>query len=171
VRRADVATFLRCHLHAFEAFSGVPRSCLYDRTKVVVLGQGPDGPHWNTTFLDFALRVGFDARLCRPYRAQTKGRVESGIKYVGYTFWRPAQFVALADLNQQAQAWTAGIAIGSPHARVPRPEAAHHRRVRRLALRSSRGHGVLLAGLGALRAGQHSADVEQGLRRVGRGPG
>jgi len=105
-----VATFLRCHLHAFETFSGVPRSCLYDRTKVVVLGQGPDGPHWNATFLDFALRVGFDARLCRPYRAQTKGRVESGIKYVRYNFWPTAQFVDLADLNRQAQAWTAGIA-------------------------------------------------------------
>jgi len=110
VRRADVATFLRCHLHAFEAFSGVPRSCLYDRTKVVVLGQGPDGPHWNATFLDFALRIGFDARLCRPYRAQTKGRVESGIKYVRYNFWPTAQFVDLADLNRQAQAWVTGIA-------------------------------------------------------------
>ncbi len=39
-------------------------------------------PHWNATFLDFALRVGFETRLCRPYRAQTKGCVESGIKYV-----------------------------------------------------------------------------------------
>ena len=65
-----------------KAFGGVPHSCPYDRTKVVVLRQGVEGPHWNATFLDFALRVGFDARLCRPYRAQTKGRVESGIKYV-----------------------------------------------------------------------------------------
>jgi hypothetical protein len=97
-------------VHAFEAFGGVPRSCLYDRTKVVVLGQGLEGPHWNATFLDFALRVGFDARLCRPYRAQTKGRVESGIKYVRYNFWPTAQFVDLPDLNGQAQAWTAGIA-------------------------------------------------------------
>jgi transposase len=115
VRRADVATFLRCHLHAFEVFGGVPRSCLYDRTKVVVLGQGADGPHWNATFLDFALRVGVDARLCRPYRAQTKGRVESGIKYVRYNFWPSAQFVDLADLNRQAQAWTAGIANVRQH--------------------------------------------------------
>jgi len=91
IRRADVATFLRCHLHAFEAFGGVPRHCLYDNTKVVVLGRDAGGvPHWNATFLDFALRVGFDARLCRPYRAQTKGRVESGIKYVRYNFWPTA---------------------------------------------------------------------------------
>jgi transposase len=115
VRRADVATFLRCHVHAFEALGGVPRSCLYDRTKVVVLRQGPDGPEWNATFLDFALRIGFDARLCRPYRAQTKGRVESGIKYVRYNFWPTAQFVDLADLNRQACAWTAGVAHVRQH--------------------------------------------------------
>jgi transposase len=115
VRRADVATFLRCHVQAFEAFGGVPQSCLYDRTKVVVLGQGADGPHWNATFLDFALRVGFDARLCRPDRAQTKGRVESGIKYVRYNFWPPAQFVDLPDLNRQAHAWTVRIANVRQH--------------------------------------------------------
>ena len=28
--------------------------------------------------LDFSLRVGFEIRLCQPYWAQTKGKVESG---------------------------------------------------------------------------------------------
>jgi transposase len=111
VRRADVATFIRCHVNAFERFGGVPHACLYDNTKVVVLGREVGGaPHWNPTFLDFALRVGFDLRLCRPYRAQTKGRVESGVKYVRYNFWPTAEFVDLTDLNRQAAAWTEGIA-------------------------------------------------------------
>ena len=39
-------------------------------------------PIWNRRMLDFALRVGFEIRLCQPYRAQTKGKVESGVKYV-----------------------------------------------------------------------------------------
>jgi transposase len=111
VRRADVATFIRCHLHAFERFGGVPRHCLYDNTKVVVLGRDAAGtPRWNTTFLDFALRLGFDARLCQPYRAQTKGRVESGIKYVRYNFWPTAVFEDLAGLNRDAQAWSDTVA-------------------------------------------------------------
>ena len=42
----------------------------------------------NAAFLDFALRVGFDVRFCRAYRAQTKGRVESGIKDVKHTSGR-----------------------------------------------------------------------------------
>ena len=37
---------------------------------------------WNAIFLDFARYWGFTPRLCRLYRAQTKGKVESGVKYV-----------------------------------------------------------------------------------------
>jgi len=62
-------------------------------------------PVWNPRFLDFALRVGFDIRLGHPYRPQTKGRVESGVKYVKQNFWPSARFTDLADLNRQVWAW------------------------------------------------------------------
>ena len=42
--------------------------------------------------LDFALRLGFELRLCQPYRAQTKGKVESGVKYRA---WQPVAQPAL----------------------------------------------------------------------------
>ena len=42
VRRA-VATFMRCHVNAFEYFGGVPRRCMYDNAKVVVQGRDGDG--------------------------------------------------------------------------------------------------------------------------------
>jgi transposase len=111
VARADVATFIRCHLHAFQELGGVPKRCLYDNAKVVVLDRDASGaPVWNARFLDFTLRLGFAIQLCRPYRAQTKGRVESGIKYVRHNFWPSARFVDLEDLNRQAQAWCASVA-------------------------------------------------------------
>lgn len=100
--RADVATFIRCHVHTFAALGGVPRQCLYDNAKVVVLERPPDAdPVWNPRFLDFALRVGFAIaiRLCQPYRPQTQGRVEAGVKYVKHNFWPSARFTDLADLN------------------------------------------------------------------------
>ena len=75
VRRADVATFIRRRLNAFDYFGGVPGRCLYDNANVVVLGRDDDGrAQWNGRMLDFARRVGFELRLCRPYRAQTKGK-------------------------------------------------------------------------------------------------
>ena len=106
VRRADVATFIRCHINAFEYFGGVPRRCLYDNAKVVVVERDEEGRHeWNSRLLDFAGRVGFELRLCRPYRAQTKGKVESGVKYVRNNFWPSARFTDDSDLNRQAIEW------------------------------------------------------------------
>lgn len=85
--RADTATFIRCHLQAFECVGGVVHACLYDRSKLVV-GVGESGElRWNERFVDFALRLGFEVRLCRGYRPQTKGRVENGIKYLTGNFW------------------------------------------------------------------------------------
>lgn len=124
VERQDLATFVRCHLNAFRVLGGVvPAECLYDNTKVVVLGRDEAGqPVWNLRFLDFARRAGFTVRLCRPYRARTKGRVESGVKYVRRNFWvRGPRFTDLADLNRQARLWrerTAEQRIhGTTHAR------------------------------------------------------
>jgi transposase len=36
---------------------------------------------WNPTFRAFAEYWAFEPRLCQPYRAQNKGKVESRIKY------------------------------------------------------------------------------------------
>lgn len=111
VRRADEATFIRCHINGFGYLGGVPRRCLYDNAKVVVLGRDDNGrPEWNQRFLDFSLRVGFDIRLCKPYRAQTKGRVESGVKYVRGNMWPGARFTDDADLNRRAMEWCESVA-------------------------------------------------------------
>ena len=51
--------------------------------KTVWLGSDERGKIvWHPVFLDFARTGGFRPRLCRPYRAQTKGKIESGMKYV-----------------------------------------------------------------------------------------
>ena len=117
VRRADVPTFIRCHLNAFEYFGGVPRRCLYDNAKVVVLERDDEGGdhEWNSRMLDFARRVGFDLRLCRPYRAQTKGKVENGVKYEKGNFWPSVCFIDDADLNRRALEWCDGIANERVH--------------------------------------------------------
>ena len=88
VRKADTAAFIQCHVDAFEYLGGVPRRCLYDNAKVITLGRDEEKrPIWNQRMLDFARRVGFEARLCQPYRAQTKGKVENGVKYVRRNMW------------------------------------------------------------------------------------
>ncbi len=76
---ADAAWWLRCHLHAFQYFGGVPREVLHDNLKTAVLEPGC---RWQRALepalpgLRRLLRL--HAQACQPYRAQTKGKVESG---------------------------------------------------------------------------------------------
>jgi transposase len=67
---------------------------------------------WNPVFLDLARYWGFTPRLCRPGRplgrAQTKGKVESGVKYVRRNF--PCGLLGREpgtgeDLNIQLHQW------------------------------------------------------------------
>jgi transposase len=82
-----LGSLLRMHEEAFRQLGGVPREILYDRMKTVWLGSDERGEIiWQPQFLDFARYWGFTPRLCRPYRAQTKGKVESGVKYIRRNF-------------------------------------------------------------------------------------
>ncbi|WP_198373666.1 IS21 family transposase, partial [Roseomonas rosulenta] len=85
-------TLLACHEHAFLAFGGVPREVLYDNMRTVVLERdryGRGQHRFQPGFLDFAGHCGFRPRLCRPYRAQSKGKVERFIRYLRGSFWVP----------------------------------------------------------------------------------
>lgn len=107
----DATWWLRCHLHAFHYFGGVPREVLHDNLKTAVLERTADGiVHWHPRYLDFARYYGFSPHACQPYRAQTKGKVESGVKYVRGNFWPGLFFDDLADLNRQGWGWLDNVA-------------------------------------------------------------
>ena len=116
VWRADLESFLACHARAFAYFGGVPAEVLYDNAKVVVLERLADGPHYNPGLLDFAGRYGFAPRLCRPYRARTKGKVERSIGYLKDRFFVGRVFADLEDLNCQLLGWLDAVANRRCHA-------------------------------------------------------
>ena len=64
---------------AFARFGGVPKALLFDQMRAVVLSDGRVGGGelvLNAECLRVAAHWGFHPRACRPYRAQTKGKVE-----------------------------------------------------------------------------------------------
>jgi transposase len=109
-----LGTLLRMHERAFQEWNGVPEEILYDRMRTIWTGTDERGEIiWNAVFLDFARYWGFRPRLCRPYRAQTKGKIESGVKYVRRNFLcgllgrEPGN---LAELNAELRRWIAEVA-------------------------------------------------------------
>ena len=103
-----VTTLIGCHERCFAAFGGVVRQVLCDNMKTVVLERDVEGEgahRFHAGFLDYARHAGFVIKLCRPYRARTKGKVERGIRYVRESFFVPL----VAEFRQRGEALTLDI--------------------------------------------------------------
>ncbi len=116
-----VWTLIACHDNAFEYFGGVARKVLYDNMKTVVLERDASGEgthRFHSGFLDYARHCGFVIKLCRPYRAKTKGKVERFNGYLRRSFYVPlAAALKQAGLtldvvtaNVQVRRWLKDIA-------------------------------------------------------------
>jgi transposase len=105
VSKADMYHFLLCHQKAFKYFEGIPLEILYDQNRCVITKPGIKDVNFNLRFLDFAHHYGFTPRVCRPYRPQTKGKVENTIKYVKRNFLSIQDTPMLSILNQRKKTW------------------------------------------------------------------
>ena len=116
-----VETLIACHQHAFESFGGVTRGILYDNMKTVVIERDASGAgvhQFHAGFLDYAHHCGFVIKLCRPYRAKTKGKVERFNGYLRRSFYVPLAArlkqagltLDAATANAHVQHWLKDIA-------------------------------------------------------------
>ena len=118
-RRQTMAVLTEGLERAFARFGGVPTELLFDQMRAVVLSDGRVGGGelvLNAEFLRVAAHWGFHPRACRPYRAQTKGKVERPIRYIRDSFFYGRAFANDEDLNEQARAgWRARpMCAGTP---------------------------------------------------------
>ena len=100
-------TLIRCHQNVFRYFGGYPEEILYDNMKQVHIKRllKQEDSTLNRQFEDFAGFYGYKPVLCRPYRGQTKGKVERTVQFVRDNFMIGIKYNSLADLNGQALAW------------------------------------------------------------------
>jgi hypothetical protein len=110
-------TLIRCHINAFRYFGGYPQEILYDNMKQVVIKRliKQSDSEMNKQFEDFTGFYGFKPILCRPYRGQTKGKVERTVSFVRDNFMTGIRISSLDDLNAQALRWCNKV-NGLPHA-------------------------------------------------------
>ena len=95
------------HEKAFAHFGGRTETILYDNPRTIVTEKNEETGEvvWNRTFADRMDFYGVKVRLCRYYRAQTKGKVESGVKYVKRNALAGQRFRDLEDLNAYLVSW------------------------------------------------------------------
>jgi transposase len=73
--------------NALYYFGGVPKELLFDNAKCIMIERDAygEGLHrWNAKLLEMAKDYGFNLKVCRPYRAKTKGKVERLLEILLY---------------------------------------------------------------------------------------
>jgi len=81
-RPLDTERFIQLHDEAFRYFGGVTEECIYDQTKMVVINEQYRELTLNQRFHQYATTAGYRIHACEGYDPESKGKVESGVKYV-----------------------------------------------------------------------------------------
>jgi transposase len=119
---------------AFRHFNGVPQEVLLDNPKALVEHHDAQTREvrFNERLAAFARHWGFRPRACAPYRARTKGKDESGVKYVkrnaiaGHRFdsWAAVEAHLVWWMREIADIRVHGTTGEPPRERFDRAEAA-----------------------------------------------
>lgn len=119
---------------AFRHFGGVPMKLLIDNARPLVLRRDEGVVELHPEFAAFCRDWDVQAVACAPYRARTKGKTESGVKYVKRNAIAGRSFASFAALEQHLAEWMReadervhGTTHERPIERFARDEAAHLR--------------------------------------------
>lgn len=112
-----MSSLLDGHEAAFTHFGGRTETILYDNPRTIVQEKDETSGEviWNRSFKDRMDFYGVEIKLCRYYRAQTKGKVESGVKYVKRNALVGRRFRDLDHLNEWLLEWSLKVADERVH--------------------------------------------------------
>lgn len=115
VESQEFSTTVREHIRAFTHLGGLAAHCLYDNMKVVVTGRDGEQPIYNTRFLAFATYYGFQPVACRPFRPETKGKIERTFWHLETNLLNARSFTGLDHLNEITAWWLANVSDVRQH--------------------------------------------------------
>ena len=127
------------HEAAFAYFGGRTETILYDNPRTIVLSKDEASGEieWNRRFKDRMDFYGVEVKLCRYYRAQTKGKVERSVQYVKRNALAGRRFESLEALNEALELWCTSVADERVHGtthEIPRERFERDERIRLIAV-------------------------------------
>ena len=109
-RPIDTEIFIRFHQNAFSYIGGIPKEIVYDQTKLAVIRERYGEIEFNSAFYGFSQWSGFKTYICNKADPETKGKVESSVRYVKRGFLPGRRFYDTRDLESQWFHWLHNIA-------------------------------------------------------------
>lgn len=110
---SDLAIY--SHEKAFEYFGGKPKKIIYDQDAVLIHSENLGDYILTKSFNAYVNQAHFECIFCRKSDPESKGKVESAVKYVKYNFLRGRKFVTIEQLNEEGVRWLSRTANGLPH--------------------------------------------------------
>lgn len=132
----SVATWLACHVRAFEWFGGVPAKVVIDNLKAAVTRACFHDPQVQRSYRELAEIYGFTISPCRIKTPQHKGKVESGVRYVRRNALAGRTFKDIHEANAHLRQWILAVAGLRDHGTIHEAPLARFERAEKPALRS-----------------------------------
>lgn len=131
----DTEAFIQLHDEAFRYFGGITEECVYDQTKMVVISEQYRELTLNQRFHQYATTAGYRIHACEGYDPESKGKVESGVKYVKQDALYGEALESETALRQHLQHWLETVANARTHGTTGRQPREHFERDERAQLR------------------------------------
>lgn len=124
----DTQALIYQHDAAFRYFGGMPQECVYDQTKLVVISEIFRELNLNQRFFHYATAAGLNIRVCEGYDPESKGKVESGVKYVKHNALYGETFKDWQHLESYMSEWLDSIANQRLHGTTGQQPYVHYHR-------------------------------------------
>lgn len=114
-------TAIDAHEYAFLYFGGRTQMIMYDQDRVFVVDENFGNIVLVPKFEEYVKKLGFSVRLCRPRDPQSKGKVETFVRYVKESFLQGRIYKGIDVLNSEALRWLDSEGNGTTNLRTRKP--------------------------------------------------
>lgn len=114
-------TAIEAHEFAFQNFGGRTQMIAYDQDRVFVVDENFGNIVLVPKFEEYVKKVGFSVHLCRPRDPQSKGKVETFVRYIKESFLQGRVYKGIDVLNSDALRWLDTEGNGATNMRTRKP--------------------------------------------------
>jgi transposase len=114
-RPYKAADFIEAHDIAFRYYGGRTEEIAYDQDRVMTVAENAGDLIFTEAFENYKKYAGFSIFLCRGNDPESKGKIESVIKYVKRNFLACRIYCGISTLNSDGLAWLERTANAKIH--------------------------------------------------------